>query len=467
MSRGDQGTTVQRGRGRQVGGSVLGVLVLGASAVLLAACTTGSNDGGGQAARSGGANGATSGGSAGSSGAGSTPTPTPTQDALAKAKVQAAQYDYDGALKTLSADGYDEAKAQVAQVQAAKAKAVRWADNTKIPHLFYHSLSVDPAKTFTGGSEGVGFSQYMATVDEFKAQIKQMHERGFVLVHPQRIAKKGPDGVMRFQPIMLPPGKKPVVLSLDDLSYYEYMMGKGFANVLIKKDDGRVVNTYTDRSGKTVEGSYDCVPILDDFVREHPDFAYHGDKGSIAMTGYNGVLGYRTSERKYGANPTTKDAQAKAKVVADAIKANGWKFASHSWGHINMTRSGLGRIKDDAGRWDREVRPILGDTDLMIYPFGGDVSDAKPYSDANPKVAFLRGTEKFDYFFGVDGTSPSWVQLGPTTLRQARINVDGLSMQRALDGKRSAITQFFDTRSTIDKKRPLPVPSIGGPTAGG
>ena len=218
------------------------------------------------------------------------------------------------------------------------------------------------------------------------------------------------------------------MLSLDDLSYYEYMMGKGFANVLIKKDDGRVVNTYTDRSGKTVEGSYDCVPILDDFVREHPDFAYHGDKGSIAMTGYNGVLGYHTSERKYGANPTTKDAQAKAKVVADAIKANGWKFASHSWGHINMTRSGLGRIKDDAGRWDREVRPILGDTDLMIYPFGADVSDAKPYSDANPKVAFLRGTEKFDYFFGVDGTSPSWVQLGPTT---------------------------------------LPVPSIGGPTAGG
>lgn len=442
-----------------------GVVVLGTSAVLLAACT-GSGDGGGQAARSGGATQGAPGGASATPG-GPAHSPTPTQDALAKAKVQAAQYDYDGAIATLTKDGGEAAKGQLAEVQAAKAKAVKWADNATIPHLFYHTLAVDPAKAFTKGSEGVGFSQYMATVDEFTAQIAEMHRRGFVLVHPQRIAKKGPDGVMRYQPILLPPGKKPVVLSLDDVSYYEYMTGKGFATALVKKDDGRVVNTYTDASGKTVEGSFDSPPILDEFVRQHPDFAYHGDKGSIALTGYNGVLGYRTSERKYGATPATRDAQAKAKVVADALKANGWNFASHSWGHINMTRSGVGLIKADAGRWDREVRPIVGDTDELVFPFGADVSDVKPYSDANPKVAFLHGTEKFDYFFGVDATSPHWVQLGRSTLRQARINVDGLSMQRALDGKTSAVRQFFDVRATIDPKRPLPVPSIGGPTAGG
>ena len=37
------------------------------------------------------------------------------------------------------------------------------------------------------------------------------------------------------------------------------------------------------------------MPIVDDFVREHPDFSYRGDKGTIALTGYNGVLGYRSS----------------------------------------------------------------------------------------------------------------------------------------------------------------------------
>ncbi|WP_050347532.1 hypothetical protein [Arsenicicoccus sp. oral taxon 190] len=441
-------------------------MALLAAVGLLAACTSG-GDG------AGGAGGADRTGRPGASATGTDATgggeapADPHAQALETARRQADQYDYDGAIATLTKDGSDAAKGQVAGIQAAKGKAMRWPDNATIPHLFYHTLAVDPAKAFTAGSEGVGFSQYMATVSEFKAQLKQMHERGFVLVHPQRIATKGPDGVMRYQPILLPPGKKPVVLSLDDVSYYEYMTGKGFATALVKKDDGRVVNTYTDASGTTVEGSYDCPPILDDFVREHPDFSYRGDKGSIGLTGYNGVLGYRTSERKYGATPATKDAQAKAKVVADALKAQGWNFASHSWGHINMTRSGVGLIQADSQRWDREVRPIVGDTAELIYPFGADVSDAKPYTDANPKVRYLHGTEKFDYFFGVDGTSPHWVQLGKSTLRQARINIDGLSMQRALDGKSSAVRQFFDVKATIDPKRPLPVPSIGGPTAGG
>ncbi|XVX21684.1 polysaccharide deacetylase [Actinomycetota bacterium] len=395
------------------------------------------------------------------------PTISPEEQAIRTARHQAAQYDYDAALTTLAGKEGAAVAAEVAAVRSAKATAVRWPDNATIPHLFYHTLVVDPARSFTAGAEGVGYSQYMATVDEFTAQLEEMHRRGFVLVHPQRIARKGADGVMRYRPIMLPPGKKPVVLSLDDLSYYEYMEGKGFASSLVAKDDGRVLNVYTDAAGRTVEGSYDCVPLLDDFVREHPDFAYRGDKGTIGMTGYNGVLGYRTSVREYGMSAETTRAQASAKRVADAIKANGWRFASHSWGHINFTRSGMGLIRADGERWDREVRPIVGRTDALIYPFGADVADFRPYSQANPKVAYLHGEQGFDYFFGVDATSQHWVQLGESTLRQARVNIDGLSMQRAMDGKRSAVPQFFDSKATVDKHRPLPVPSLGGPRAGG
>ncbi len=52
-------------------------------------------------------------------------------------------------------------------------------------------------------------------------------------------------------------------------------------------------------------GDYDLVPILDSFIKEHPDFSYHGRKGILAMTGYNGVLGYRTdSAYKTGEEPS-------------------------------------------------------------------------------------------------------------------------------------------------------------------
>ena len=41
-------------------------------------------------------------------------------------------------------------------------------------------------------------------------------------------------------------------------------------------------------------GDYDVVPRMDSFIREHPDFSYHNARGTVALTGYNGVFGYRT-----------------------------------------------------------------------------------------------------------------------------------------------------------------------------
>ena len=429
-------------------------LIVAAAMCLLAACTGTSTNG-------------STGQSDTSAAAASSAAAAKDAGLIATAKQQAAQYDYDAAIATLAGSDSEAAKSELQAVQAAKAQAVTWPDNTTIPHIFYHSLIVDPDRAFNDGSEGVGFSQYMVTIDEFTKQLEQMYANGWVMVHPERMAAVGADGKMAMTPINLPPGKKPFVLSLDDTSYYEYMTGKGFATNLVVAKDGTVRNTYTDAAGTTTEGNYDCIPIVDEFVRQHPDFSYRGDKGSVALTGYNGILGYRTSVQTYGDTPTTKDEQAKAKVVADAIKAAGWNFASHSWGHINMTKQGQGWITSDAKLWDAEVRPLVGDTQEMIYPFGADVSDVKPYSEANAKFAFLHDTEGFLYYFGVDGASDHWVQLGPTSLRQARVNADGLSLQRAIDGKKSALTQFFDPASTIDPKRPMPVPSGGGPKAGG
>lgn len=90
------------------------------------------------------------------------------------------------------------------------------------------------------------------------------------------------------------------------------------------------------------------VPLIDRFVEEHPDFSYRGAKGIVALTGYNGILGYRT-DQSYETRPDDLDANkvewldahpdfslAKeregAKKVADAMKAEGWLFASHTWG---------------------------------------------------------------------------------------------------------------------------------------
>ncbi len=95
--------------------------------------------------------------------------------------------------------------------------------------------------------------------------------------------------------------KTPARVSQDDVNYYEYMEGDGFAKNL-KVKDGKIVNAMV---GKP-DGAYDLVPIVDAFVQSHPDFSYKGAKGLLGITGYNGVLGYRSSYNQYGHNKRSK-----------------------------------------------------------------------------------------------------------------------------------------------------------------
>ncbi|HXD28199.1 MAG TPA: polysaccharide deacetylase, partial [Arthrobacter sp.] len=72
------------------------------------------------------------------------------------------------------------------------------------------------------------------------------------------------------------------------------------------------------------------------------------------------------------------------------------------------------------------------------------------YSGAKHRLLEKDG---FDFFFGIDASTPAWMQLTDDYLRQARINVDGLSMHAALQGKHHVLDRFFDVRKVIDPAR--------------
>lgn len=380
-----------------------------------------------------------------------TPSVDPDAATRARARRLAAAYDYGGAIRLLR--DLPSAQAQLEEVRRAKAAAKRYPDNATISHLFYHSLIVDPERAFASSSAR-GYDDYMVTVAEFRAQLQDLHDRGYVLIHPERIAGIDDDGAMTMKPIYLPPGKKPLVLSVDDVNYYEYMQSDGFASRLTINSRGRVVGEYTDAEGEKHQGAYDVAPIVDAFVAEHPDFSYRGDKGVLAVTGYNGVLGYRSSVIKYGDTAATRSAIADATRVASALTKGGWRFASHSWGHIGFTKNGVGILAADAERWRTEVEPIVGPTKEFVFPFGADIATALPYSAANPKYRLLHDEYGFDYFFPIDASTPAWMQLSAGSLRQARINVDGLSMGRALTNENHVLWRFFDVAASIDRSRP-------------
>ena len=61
-------------------------------------------------------------------------------------------------------------------------------------------------------------------------------------------------------------------------------------------DDGQIWAQCTDpNTGETfLTQDLDATPILDQFVLEHPDFSLNGAKAIFSLTGYQGILGYRT-----------------------------------------------------------------------------------------------------------------------------------------------------------------------------
>lgn len=397
------------------------------------------------------------------------------KDAVAEAEKIAMGYDYDGAIELLkSLENYDKDAdiiAQIAKLEAEKSTMVP-VDMTEVTHIFYHSLVVDPERGFAGNdSAAAGFKQWMTTVDEFNKITQAMYDNGYVLVDLHDLVNQTTDenGEVHFttNQIMLPEGKKPFVLSLDDLCYYHSYDGRGTATKMVLDENGKPTCEYIQADGTTVTGAYDCVPLLNQFLEEHPDGAYRGARGTIALTGYNGILGYRTDIAYKTGENLTADQKAwldahpdfnweqeceEAKKVAQAVKDTGWNFASHTWGHIRVgANTGLETIKTDTEKWLAYVEPLVGDTDTIIFAHGEDLADWHDYSTDNEKFTYLK-SQGFNFFCNVD-SSQYFLQIRDNYVRQGRRNLDGYRLWNDVHGEKNRTSDLFDANQILDPAR--------------
>lgn len=390
---------------------------------------------------------------------------------LANAKLLATQYDYDGAVDLLKKqDSYkDNTDMQnaVKEYEKDKASCKSW-PLEEVTHVFYHTLIKDTSKAFDGDYKEADYNQVMTTIDEFNKITETMHEKGYVMVSIYDMAKADKNGNMTKGEILLPPGKIPFVLSQDDVCYYHYMDGDGFATKLIVDDEGKVRNEYVEDDGSVSVGDYDMVPLIDRFVEKHPDFSYRGARGIVALTGYNGILGYRT-DQSYETRPADLDdnkvewlnahpdfslekEREGARKVADAMKAEGWLFASHTWGHQNVGQISLETLQADTQKFKDNVDPLIGGTDIIIFAFGTDLCGDEDYH--GDKFEYLK-SEGYNYYCNVD-SSKYYVQIRDRYFRQGRRNLDGYRMYYNPE----LLEDLFDAKSVFDPARPTPVPPM-------
>ena len=419
-------------------------------------------------------------------------TDEPSEDAgtevlLEQAKQMAMGYDYDGAIELLKTiPGYEADSAVTAAIsdfEKSKEACVP-VDVTTVSHIFYHSLVNDPASAFNvavlGQSAVDGMNAWMTTVEEFDKITQAMYDNGYVFVRLRDLVVETTDenGNVHFAPntnLLLPPDKKALVLSVDDLSYYHSYEAASFPDKLVLDENGKVKCHYVKPDGSEEVGDFDVVPRLNSFLEEHPDGAYKGARGMIALTGYNGILGYRTDiDYKVKENLMSDQAKwleehpefdwdadvAEATKIADALKEEGWEFASHTWGHLSVTSKTAEQLKVDNEKWVNTVQNIVGPVDTIIFAHGNDLGSWEGYTDDNEKYRYYKDAG-YNFFCNVDSLNPYWVQITDNYVRQGRIDLDGYQLYQASIGATTVLDGFFTASEVFDYRRPTPVVANG------
>ena len=83
----------------------------------------------------------------------------------------------------------------------------------KVPFISFQPLVADTVRAFDGDDNAAYYARNSLTVSEFTAILEQLYSNGYVLVSTEHMAV--PDETGTYQPgqILLPAGKKPLILS--------------------------------------------------------------------------------------------------------------------------------------------------------------------------------------------------------------------------------------------------------------
>ena len=383
---------------------------------------------------------------------------------IAEAETLVVGYDYDGAIALL--DSYSSTNDKFnQQVTAKKAELVNEQkqlvevkDVSSIPNLSFHVLMADASRACNkdvSGDLAGSYNKNFVSVEEFTRILNQLYASNYVLVDFDSFISSVPgvDGNNSFftKSIYLPQGKKPVMLTETMVNYFEYMVdpdkdgtpdakGHGFAYKLVLDDNGEIKAAYVDANGQTLIGNYDFVPVLEAFIQEHPDFCYQGARAILAVTGTEGVFGYRTNTSyvsRFGQSFYDNEVVEAKKIVA-ALRDKGYTIASYTYSNQAYRSMNTLQIQAEIQNWTNQITPVLGEVDTMVF---ARASDIEAYSGTTFNVLYNSGIR----FFLNSGSSPR-VDTNTTFIRQTRLMVTGESMA----WYSSQFSNYFDCNVVLD-----------------
>lgn len=362
---------------------------------------------------------------------------------LKEASDLALSYQYADAIALLQGSDVlkdDEGAAQAVTEYQAQLDSMYEYDGA-IAHLSFPNLVVDTARAFDGDEYSSVYQQNMITLEEFNNILNVLYENGYILIDLHDLATESDAGnsvTMTARCPVIPQGKKPMILSVENLNYSSVRNGDGVATGLALDENGGVGAVYTDEEGHDLIGAYDVVPVLEQFIGEHPDFSFQGARGIISLSGAGGVFGYQIEAEK-----TTgfEENVQKAKQIAQKLQEDGWSFASAGYSYQWMGDMSYDTLKEDITKWQSVVGSVTGACDILMYPYGSEVD----YSSEKAQLLINQG---FRYLIGM-WSEGDHLEVNSTYLRQTRRAVTGY----VLENYPNNFSTYFSASAILDGDR--------------
>lgn len=338
---------------------------------------------------------------------------------LEEAEALAQSYYYQEAMELLQRSELleDDARAQEAMEKYEGVLSTMYEYKDDIGQLCFTNLIVDTERAFDGDYYSQTYYDNMITLEEFENILNTLYEGGYVLLDIHNLAEETTNGnsvqLTRANP-KLPKGKKPLVLSVENLTYSSVTNGDGVATRLALDKNGEVGAVYTDAEGHDLVGAYDVVPVLEKFIEEHPDFSYQGARGIISLSGKDGAFGYQVEE---SADPNWQTNAETVRQIAEKLREDGWTFATAGYSYQYMGDFSYDSLKTDITNWQESIGTLVGECDVILYPYGDEVDYA------TEKAVFLTG-QGYHYMVGT-WADTNYEEVNETYLRQTRRMVIG------------------------------------------
>ncbi len=323
-----------------------------------------------------------------------------------------------------------------------------------VEHITVRPLVVTPSRAFDGDDLEGPIAQGMLTVAEFRALLDGLYARGYVLIDIGSMLDETGQAI----PVFVPPGKKPLILTLETVNYYAHRAANGLCSNLVIDGEGHVSGQYLDESGALrVDRQAEAIGILETFVEEHPDFSFDGAKGILSLTGYECVFGYvlnkdqllRRNENNAESGLSLQQLSSAqmlentetVKDIAVKLLAGGWRFASSTYAYLEPgdPSTTLAGLEADAAAWNAQIGALVGGTDILMYPNGSFLSGDDPRCQMYRSLGFR-------FFAGIG--PQAYVYYRENYVYMDKTAINGFTMAH------DDLSRFFDVNAARDPARP-------------